>query len=299
MSKKFYADHKEVFHYTTAAGLYGIVSSKTLWASHIQFLNDTEEGVGFSRRVLPMILRSVVKPGKLTEIVELLEIAQTTAQDNYVTAFCATKDKWTAQNGLLSQWRGYGLDGGYAIVFNAKGLVDLLNTERKMYFEEEWAWGNVLYTPADLSSFQDKHNVKHFEHVRKGVSDFLETKDTKKAYPAFNSIALLSAFYKHRGFREEKEFRIFVSEPSVKVGPAPSNNSGKAYRIAHSYLRNGATVPCIHLFEDQELKALPIRRVIVGPHPEKQERKKSVEVLLRNHGIDAEVSVTDTPFHGK
>lgn len=153
-----------------------------------------------------MVLKSVVKPEELTEIVNLLEIAQTTAQDNYVTAFCTTKDKWIAQNGLLSQWRGYGLDGGYAIVFGFKGLVDILNTERKMYFEERWAWGNVLYTPVDLSSFQDKHNVKHFEHVRKGVSVFLETKDPRKAYPAFNSIALLSAFYKHRGFKEEKEF---------------------------------------------------------------------------------------------
>lgn len=168
-----------------------------------------------------------------------------------------------------------------------------------MYFEERWAWGNVLYTPVDLSSFQDKHNVKHFEHVRKGVSVFLETKDPRKAYPAFNSIALLSAFYKHRGFKEEKEFRIFISEPSAKVGPAPSNKSGKAYRIAHSYLRNGAAVPCIHLFEDQKLKALPIRRVIVGPHPQKQERKMAVEILLRNHGIDAEVLVSDTPFRGK
>ena len=82
MSKKFYTDHEEVFHYTTAAGLHGIVSSKTLWASHTEFLNDTEEGVGFSRRILPMILRSVVKPEELTEIVKRLEIAQTTAHSS-------------------------------------------------------------------------------------------------------------------------------------------------------------------------------------------------------------------------
>jgi hypothetical protein len=76
------------------------------------------------------------------------------------------------------------------------------------------------------------------------------------------------------------------------------DRSGKPYRRPHSYLRDGVPVPCIHLFEDQK-KALPIRRIIVGPHPEKMKRKRAVELLLHNHAIEAEVSVSDTPFRGK
>ena len=135
--------------------------------------------------------------------------------------------------------------------------------------------------------------------MRKAAYDYWTTGNIEKAYPAFESIELLSAFCKHRGFEEEKEVRIVVSEPSLEVGPDPSNESRKSYRRAHSYLLDGVVVPCIHLFEDQKLNALPIRRVIVGPHPEKQERKKAVEILLRNHGIDAKVSVSDTPFRGE
>jgi hypothetical protein len=44
-------------HYTTASGLYGIVTSRTLWASHVSFLNDMEEVQGFFNRVLPGILK--------------------------------------------------------------------------------------------------------------------------------------------------------------------------------------------------------------------------------------------------
>jgi hypothetical protein len=77
------------------------------------------------------------------------------------------------------------------------------------------------------------------------------------------------------------------------------NQSGKPYRKVKSYLRNGVPVPCVHLFEDQKLDALPIRRVIVGPHPENSDRKGAVEILLRNHNIDAEVLESDTPFRGK
>ena len=323
MSKKFYADHEEVLHYTTAAGLHGIVSNKTLWASHTHFLNDTEEGVGFSKRILPMILRPEFKRyvGEsedlsarvqaadhlgvdlfdhwLEKIFEGFWKAQDTAQDHYVMSFSTTKDEWISQNGLLSQWRGYGLDGGYAIVFDAKGLAELLNTEREMYYDEGWAWGDVQYHMADFSRVRDEQVLEHFQCVRKAAYDYWTTADIEKSYPAFESIELLSAFCKHRGFEEEQEVRIRVSEPSVEIEPDSEKTDSKPYRKAHSYFRNGVAVPCIHLFEDQKLEALPIRRIIVGPHPDKLQRKRAVEILLRDHGIEATVSVSDTPFRGK
>ena len=83
------------------------------------------------------------------------------------------------------------------------------------------------------------------------------------------------------------------------MGPDPEKKSGKPYRRAHSYFREGVAVPCIHLFEDQKLKTLPIRRIIVGPNPDKLQRKRAAEILLRDHGIEATVSVSDTPFRGK
>jgi hypothetical protein len=235
----------------------------------------------------------------LEKIVEGFVKAQDTAQDHYVTSFSTAKDEWMSQNGLLSQWRGYGLNGGYAIVFDAQGLAELLNTEREMYYEEGWAWGDVQYHMADFSRVQDEQVLEHFQCVKKAAYDYWTTGNIEKAYPAFESIELLSAFCKHRGFEEEGEVRIVVSTPSLEMGQDLSNKSGKPYRKVSSYLRDGVVVPCIHLFEGQKLNTLPIRRVIVGPHPEKQQRKKAVEILLRNHDIDAKVSVSDTPFRGE
>ena len=235
----------------------------------------------------------------LEKIVQGLQKVQGTAQDHYVTSFSTTKNEWISQHGLLSQWRGYGLDGGYAIVFDTKGLADLLNTEREMYYEEAWAWGDVQYNMAELSSVRDEQTLEHFQRVRKAAYDYWTTANIENVYPAFESIELLSAFCKHRGFEEEGEVRIVVSTPSPEMGQDLSNESGKPYRKVSSYLRDGAVVPCIPLFEGQKLKALPIRRVIVGPHPEKLQRKRAVEILLPNHGIDAKVLVSDTPFRGK
>ena len=324
MSKKLHEEHKEVMHYTSASGLQGIVTSKTLWASHASFLNDAEEVEGFFSRVFPVILRPelekhvaesqdlascVQTAGQLEmnlfdhllgKIVKRFRDAELRAQDHYIASFCAAKDEWISQNGLLSQWRGYGVNGGYAIVFDSAKLDLMLATEGDIYYEEGLLWSDVQYDMAEPSEVEDEQVLEHIRKVKNGAYIFLTTGEVNMdVEEALESNSVLSVLCKHKGFAEEKEVRIVVREPSAEVGPDPSNQSGKSYRRAYSYLRDGAAVPCIHLFEDQKLNALPIRRVIVGPHPEKQERKKSVEILLRNHGIDAEVSVTDTPFRGK
>lgn len=324
MSKKLHEGHKELMHYTNASGLYGIVRSKTLWASHTSFMNDSEEGVGYFNRVLPMILRpalekhvseskdhaKLVKKARqlgvdkvdiwLRSIVEGLKKAEK-AQDHYVSSFCTTENEWIIRNGLLSQWRGYGPDGGYAIVFDAARLDSLLVAECEIYYEERLIMTDVQYDMADLSEVKDEQCLININKVMKGMFTFLTTGDhlDTEVQEAIESNSVLSILCKHRGFEEEKEVRIVVSEPSIKIGPDPSNQSGKSYRKVKSYLRNGVPVPCVHLFEDQKLDSLTIRRVIVGPHPEKSDRKCAVEVLLRNHNIDAEVLESDTPFRGK
>lgn len=235
----------------------------------------------------------------LGKIVKRFREAELRAQDHYVASFCAAKDEWISQNGLLSQWRGYGINGGYAIVFDSAILNSMLAAEGDIYYEERLLWPDVQYDMAELSEVENKQVLEHIRKVKKGVYTFLTTGEVNMdVEEGLESNSVLSVLCKHRGFEEEKEVRIVVSEPSAEVGPDPSNQSEKPYRRAHSYLRDGVVVPCIHLFEDQKLNALPIRRVIVGPHPEKQQRKKAVEILLHTYGIHAKVLVSDTPFRG-
>lgn len=323
MSKQFHEEHKELMHYTNASGLYGIVTSKTLWASHTSFVNDTEEVVGFSNRVLPIILREeftkyvgaskdiAAKVKNLSELgvdwiefevkklVEKFKDAEK-VEDHYVSSFCTTEDPWTLQNGLLSQWRGYGEDGGYAIVFDTERLNSILTEEGNLYYEERLRLANVQYDIAKFPEAKDKRILEYIKNLQRWTGIMLSTGATDaENEEAAENHSLLSIFCKHRGFEEEKEVRIVVGEHSAKIGPDPLNLSGKDYRKVKSYLRNGVPVPCIHLFEDQKLDALPIRRVIVGPHPEKLDRKRAVEILLRNNSIDADVLESDTPFRGK
>lgn len=150
----------------------------------------------------------------------------------------------------------------------------------------------------ELSSGQDEQIDEHLQRVREAVHEFLRTGRTIDDPHVWESIGGLSVFCKHRGFAEEREVRVVVTEPSRECGRDHIQAGSKPYRRPQTYLRDGVVVPCIRLFEDQKLKALPIRRIIVGPHPEKLERKRAVEILLSNQGLDAEVVASETPYRG-
>ena len=214
-----------------------------------------------------------------------------------MASFCTTGDSWISQHGLLSQWRGYGLDGGYAIVFDSAGLDSLLTEEAKTYHEETLMLANAQYRLPELSQITDSQVLGLIKKLEESVYIYLKTRKPEEF--DFVSASQLATICKHRGFEEEREVRIVVCEPSVEMGPDLEKANDKPYRKAYSYFRNGVAVPCIHLFEDQKLKTLPIRRIIVGPNPDKLQRKRAAEILLRNHGIDASVVISDTPFRGK
>lgn len=325
--KPVHEEHPELMHYTTADGLTGIVTSKILWVTHARFLNDSEEVIGFLDNRLPRILKSELETYVSTSeelsaqvlaasqhgydlVDEWLKKfcagfkdAQEQTQDHYVVSFCTASDGWISRNGLLSQWRGYGQDGGYAIVFDTKGLDSLLRNDAGHYHdsEEVLVFGDVQYDEGGegLSFVCDKQILNHLQRVRDSFAECLKRERFWEDYKAFDSVAVLSALWKHRGFREEREVRIVVGEPSPKIQRELANEVTTPFRKIYAFSRDGIAVPCIHLFEDQKLETLPIRRVIVGPHLDKEQRKKAVEIQLKNHGIDTDVTVSAIPFRGK
>jgi hypothetical protein len=112
-----------LFHYTTAAGLLGILSSSTLWATDLRFLNDAQEALYARDLFMEMIWGAdpATQPGHpLHDNAKafgetFVEYRKWVVKDLnspkfpvYVTCFCESGD-------LLSQWRAYGTDHGYAI----------------------------------------------------------------------------------------------------------------------------------------------------------------------------------------
>jgi len=323
-------EHPELFHYTTALGPEGILRTQTLWATHALFLNDTSEITAFQAR-LPEFLRSAVadeidvllrvpankqlmqqaggREAVIEEIVRGLTTGMYTALlgtsasapfiDPYVLSFCTPANERVARQGLLSQWRGYGSDGGYALVFDTARLDTLLSEEAT-----KWTWdlfgGNVIYSSDPPDKFREDLGPAA-DTIRAGVAEFIRTAGNDDVLePVYSALIQCACRYKHGGFDEEREVRIVAIPANQEVADeGRRRNLGVSEKPRHSFVRNGSVVPCIHLFEGiaaAHRKPLPITRVIVGPHPDKNKRRRAVIILLREQGLEVPVYASDIPY---
>jgi hypothetical protein len=224
-----------------------------------------------------------------------------TGEEIYIVSFCGEdKNSYINSNGLLSQWRGYGTGGGIALVFNTQKLEEILKKEGERYSYDEGHFADVSYSD-DEEKFETEilPDVASITAFAEGCFNNMilgkqEAPDDSKVFRAFiKSISL----YKHCGFKEENEVRI-VCLPTVQdeenLKPAKKEGSTlKPEKERKFRTKNGKLIPYIELFDSTDI-VLPIEKIIVGPHKEKNTRASALRVMLRSTKI--EITVSDIPY---
>jgi len=317
--------YKKLYHYTTWGGLKGILQKQSLWATNYKFLNDYSELVLFRDKLVSLIYPVVFegykqliahKPalkGKIQEKGSLGRIVQHDAEilidsqygalgnEIYILSFCGEPEKQSiADNGLLSQWRGYGAGGGAALVFDTEKLEEILAKEAINY-----EYGAVLI--ADLIYSDDEQKLKeelsdelkiladiakqffNHENVSKGKEI-----DSSEGYIPF--VSCISR-YKHFGFSEEKEVRVvalptLIDNEIIKLAKADGITL-KPEKVRKFRLINEQRVPYIELFDSADIK-LPIIKIIIGPHRNKEAREAELLDLLSETNI--EIVCSEIPY---
>jgi hypothetical protein len=310
-------EHPELFHYTGAEGLHGIVSGQCLWATNIKFLNDAEEQRVFFRRRMRSILEEPLRTAwshnplfgghptveqAIDQFMTAIEKAGTEFHHPYITSFCASAQPEVTENGLLSQWRGYGTDGGYAIVFDTAGLQVLLEQEAVNYhYQDAVVWGDIYYY-SEARPEEMPPEVRLNEGILiDAIAGFIETRNQDALDPSYSAVSQLTCLIKHHGFHEEREVRIVAVPATAQMAMSRNNDDKCLAKTVHHFARRGTLVPYIKLFDRsrEQSRPLPIKRVIVGPHPDSCKRKTAVELLLSTHKIGAEVVCSDIPYLGR
>jgi hypothetical protein len=313
--------HPELFHYTNADGLAGILRSQSLWGTHWQYLNDAGELRHFSEK-LPYLLKAarIAVAEELarnrddfkewadslggienivdTEVQGLVELFQESVAhpdpaqqifEFYVTSFCTPEGSFeeVRTHGLLSMWRCYGA-GGYALVFDTAALVDLLTKEAKAW-PARIELGDVGYS-CDSSDVLDSR-INALPELRKIFSETMF--DSQDAFEKMLE-PLMSCFtyYKHWAFAEEREVRLTTILNGERMRTINAQD-GTTWRERERHNQCGA--PRIHLFEDIGHR-LPIKRVIVGPGPHKLVREGELRALLEELNLDIPVVLSNIPL---
>ncbi len=309
-----------VFHYTDAAGLLGILQSDNLFATDYRFLNDPSEGQILREMLLPLFETEIaeftpklIAKGWLKKKIyekdglsvhrlhaEGLYRALIQAVDNvspfFVTSFCKHDDGSDAySHGLLSQWRGYGGGGGFAIEFDEKELDELMFAEQRTNAyagvkSESVRYKNhsTAFDPNHFKGLAGAMTRQIFEHV--GI-DATEVTGNKNIDAAVMEFAKLAPFLKHSGFAEECEYRMVgICLRRTKM-PRAEKREVKPIKFR---ARNGLLSPYIEFLGNTG--GLPIKGVIVGPHAFQQRQVDAVQMLAESYDLKLDIRRSELPY---
>jgi len=290
-----------LLHYTNAEGVKGILETNCLWATHFRFLNDEQEIICFTEYLSEQIYNLSKEKNENWPKYKIHEICDRTHErffglrnglnrsfsNVYITSFCLSSknDTYSQENGLLSQWRGYGRDGGYAVEFIATDIEKLISKDTDRF--NHISLNRVIYQgQKDRAEKLLGKEINGLYGALKNL-DFSDEDPTIKLVPVFESYIKCACRFKHRGFREENEVRIASS-----IYWDEGESKGEQYRI-----KDGVLIPYIRLFEpSQKDNRLPIKRIIVGPHRNQEKHANAIRHMVNEAEI--EIYCSQTPFIG-
>lgn len=229
-----------LFHYTTREGLVAILSSGTVWATGIRFLNDASEYIYAQStfvKKLSEIRERVVEPPHSEELDEAIrQLSELTA---HIFVFCLSR-----HGDLLSQWRAYGQPGnGYSIGFDAPTLDEIIRRKRGMQLAA------VCYDPRQQWDLMNRMEIEAVKKCR------ATSEDPRAFGKALCDVFLdVAPIIKDPAFEEEDEWRLVLrladaASPQVR------------HRVGPSML-----VPYVPIGLKTKERPLPIQTIIIGPN---------------------------------
>jgi hypothetical protein len=315
-----------LYHYTTEQGLYGILDNQCLWATHYKFLNDSSEIILFRDKLIkflspstldylkklisnhPNTLACISDMGGMDTVVKSATegivdtLYKFLSHEIYITSFCGehTTDDFINENGLLSQWRAYGGDGGFAVVFKKHELDEMLRSEYEAFYYDHFLLADMVYSDDEEKYQLELSKLLHkiTPYLQESLKQLIEGRAaaSNSAGEAFSSFVQCITRYKHQGFKEEQEFRVVAmpTPPDLVKELAEKDSSNLKLEKKREFRdRNGKRTPYIELFRSLKTE-LPIEKIIVGPHKDKDSRAAALRIMLRN--TDIKVTVSEIPY---
>ena len=278
MRKKPKKVPQSLYHYTTTSGLLGILKGK-IWATHINYLNDKKEFIDamgmFTTQIKEhnpnaLALIGSERPGWGSikhlpsdiyyDVVKVLEVLGGMV---YVTAFSEY-----AMRDQLSQWRGYCAAGaGFSIGFNLAKFKELA----KRVKDKHGTLKKCIYDP--------KAKTRQIEEIIKGAHS-----EKMRSVSAFSDMiakmVAIAPYCKDESFREENEWRLAFIERE------------------NALFREGDTliIPYVEFDLKDDNGRLPIENIVIGPSPNMSESYSSLELLLDQYGIAANIEESKIPY---
>ncbi|MCU7837562.1 MAG: DUF2971 domain-containing protein [gamma proteobacterium symbiont of Taylorina sp.] len=272
---------KQFFHYTDAGGAIGILSSGKIWASNLGYLNDSTE-FNYARDLIVSCIEEKFNKATNKKVVNVFKriFKNIKKFDNghtsfFIACFCENGDQ-------LSQWRGYGANGGgYSIAFYPN-----LIGKRPKFGEPEFDIRPIIYERKKQEKLVNSFLEIVIEQL---LSNKVKLNELKKPEIINDIIGFLLDYlliFKDPSFKEEKEWRLIILADIDRVKFRPQNSNIVPYVEVD-----------LAFSDDNNTKGLPLSSVVVGPTINQHRAVNSIQWLLRKYDHDElEVKTSSIPL---
>lgn len=267
-----------LYHYTSAAGLLGIVQSRELWATNIHFLNDrrefahalevAKEGIG-ERVTQEPDAHAVRFAARLEEIV------------GQIKELNACVFSLSGESDMLSQWRAYcPRAGGYALGFDSRRLSQLAGNQSfllvKCVYEREEQRALIREAVSEAFDALSEWSIN---------TDEAPAKVIEKAALVFRfAMYSIAPRLKHPAFTDEREWRL-VASPVSFDNPHWSAHAGRATIIPHLSIELGKP------------EAFPLTEIVLGPTADTAFSRHATDMFLTSQRVRfGRIIASDAPF---
>jgi hypothetical protein len=295
--------HPELYHYTKPAAFEGIIGSQTIWCSHYREMADANEVV-LMRELMPPALapymdaavaslnrqnrRHWERAGGGARTARRLVTALYgatfdgkaiySALEAYSVSFSTHSDdtEFDREHGVPNQWEEYGKEG-YCLVFDIGDVASLLKQEGEARY---WAW--LMLEPV---RYADRPVHELFPELIEGLTDTLRQFLGGVPVPtmAVPEFLLGTTLLKAAKYKPEREVRIVAIPGTAELAKYATKEFPDQFDptqplpVIDTRPDNGKRY--VALFRGLPIR-LPIKRVIVGPGGQQEERAERARVMI-------------------
>lgn len=278
-----YEKINKLCHYTSAEALRSILENNSLWMTHINYMNDSEE-IFYAIELIESCLENITNKYVVKRISDFIEKLkhEKIIKDAFLLSLSCDNDS-------TSLWNNYSKNGGYNISFNSSfwdeiklshlcfGGVELTKSnpenDSKSY-KYSYMFKKVIY--------DDYEQIKRINIIIKAMVDLVDKdeKDLKTKLSLleeylFNEIY----FYKRSGHNSESEYRFMIY--------FLNKETSKSF-IKHRIL-NGSFVPYIEL----KLNKNYFDYITIGPRHNMDFVQNGLKSYLECDNKDIEVKTSN------
>lgn len=279
-----------IYHYTSAEGLLNILTTKKLWFSDIQFMNDESE-ITHTFKLLTDVLHTFkekIDNSFYNEIIEYIDkrTKLPTLFADYINRSSFFVACFSTEQDDLSLWNYYTKTdnmAGYNIGFDIKSFIKEIQDQLKVM--HHFVYGKTIC-----------EKEKQIQYIQEAIIEYNEvynnmktSKDKQNTIKSFlGLIHIFSLFFKTESFKNENEYRFVISEYTDII----HKNNDRAFQITHR-MQNGMIIPHIEVGFSKNIVSV----VTTSPTIKQDYYKAGVESLLhQNEYHQTKIEISKIPL---